>query len=125
MGAPYSADLRQRVLSAVDCGMSKMNAHKTFQVSRSTIDDWVKLRATTGALHAKTRRGCIGKRAVQDMAHFEAFAVRHRHATLGQMRRAWQEEVGQVLSEQTFSTMLSPPCSLAWDGRVKKELSLS
>lgn len=106
MGAPYSQDLRLRVLAAIDGGMSKMRAHKTYCVSRSTIDDWLKLRATIGAVPAKTRRGCIGKRAVQDTQQFEAFAVRHRHATLKQMKRAWQEEAGQVLSEQTFSTML-------------------
>ena len=119
MGAPYSEDLRRRVLSAVDGGMSKMNAYKTFQVSRSTIDDWVKLRATTGALHAKTRRGCIGKRAVPDLGVFEAFAERHRHATLGQMKQAWQAEKGQVLSEQTFSTMLS---RLGW---TRKQRAIS
>ena len=126
MGAPYSEDLRLRVLAAVDGGMSKMNAHKTFQVSRSTIDDWVKLRATTGALHAKTRRGCIGKRAVPDLGVFEAFAERHRHATLGQMKQAWQAEKGQVLSEQTFSTMLSRLGStrLGWT-RKKRAISIA
>lgn len=67
MGAPYSQDLRFRVLSALDGGMSKMKAHQLFKVSRSTIDDWVKLRQRTGALQAGTRRGCIGKRAIADM----------------------------------------------------------
>ena len=38
MGKSYSVDLRLRVLGAVDSGMSKMAAHKLFQVSRSTID---------------------------------------------------------------------------------------
>jgi hypothetical protein len=49
MGKSCSVDLRLRVLSAVDDGMSKMAAHQMFQVSRSTIDDWLKLRAETGA----------------------------------------------------------------------------
>jgi transposase len=56
---PYSEDLRLRVLQAIDDGMSKMTAHKTFRVSRSTIDDWFKLREQTGSVKANTtyRRG--------------------------------------------------------------------
>jgi len=50
MGKPYSEDLRLRVLSALDGGMSKMKAHQSFSVSRSTIDDWLKLRERTGSV---------------------------------------------------------------------------
>ncbi len=59
MGKPYSSDLRRRVLNAIDGGMSKMAAHQTFCVSRSTIDDWIELRARTGSVAANTayRRG--------------------------------------------------------------------
>lgn len=119
MGVPYSQDLRLRVLAALDGGMSKMKTHKTFNVSRSTIDDWIKLRQNTGAVQAGTRRGCLGKRAISDMAQFESFAQRHRHATLGQMKRAWHQETGQVLSQQTFSTLLS---RLGWT-RKKRGVS--
>lgn len=42
MPVTYSMDLRERVLSVLDSGMNKMTAHKTFQVSRSTIDHWQK-----------------------------------------------------------------------------------
>ena len=45
MGKAYSQDLRLRVIAAIDGGMSKMVAHKTFCISRSTIDDWLALRA--------------------------------------------------------------------------------
>jgi transposase len=122
MGAPYSEDLRLRVLGALDGGMSKMKAYQRFRVSRSTLDDWLLLRAATGAVQAKTRRGCIGKRAVADLKVFEAFAVRYRHATLGQMKRAWQEEQGQLLSEQTFSTMLS---RLGWTRKKRASFTAS
>ena len=52
-GVSYSLDLRLRVVDAIDGGMSKMKAHQTFQVSRSTIDDWLKLRSETGSVSAK------------------------------------------------------------------------
>jgi len=54
MGKPYSNDLRLRVLKALDGGMNKMTAHKTFCVSRSTIDHWIALRARTGSVGANT-----------------------------------------------------------------------
>lgn len=54
MGAPYSEDLRLRVLAAVDGGVSKWRVQRTFGVSRSTIDDLLKLRAETGEVKANT-----------------------------------------------------------------------
>jgi transposase len=103
MGAPYSQDLRRRVLQALDEGMSKMRAHQTFRVSRSTMDDWLKLRSTTGEVVAKTRyrRGTLP--AIEDLEVFEAFALRHQHSTLEQIKRAWHQEKGQWLSINTFS----------------------
>ena len=103
MGAPYSQDLRLRVLGALDGGMSKMAAHKTFRVARSTIDDWVKLRATSGHVKATTRyhRGVLP--AIPDLVVFEEFATRHQHSTLEGMKVAWHQERGQLLSINTFS----------------------
>ncbi len=89
---PYSEDLRWRVLGAIDGGMSKMTAHKTFQVSRSTIDDWFQLREQTGSVKANTtyRRGKAP--LINDLAAFEEFAGRHRGCTLAQMASAWEKE---------------------------------
>ena len=106
MGAPYSLDLRLRVLAALDGGMSKMQAHKTFQISRSTIDDWLKLRQQTGKVAAQTtyRRGVPP--AIANPEAFHAFAARHQHSTLAQMAGAWEQESGQKLSLMTFSITL-------------------
>lgn len=106
MGAPYSEDLRRMVLRAVDEGMGKMTAHKTFGISRSTIDDWLVLREEHGSVKVLPRRQ--GKRATPLGAReaFAPFALRHAHSTLGQMQSAWQEETGQRLSVNTFSLAL-------------------
>ncbi len=106
MGAPYSQDLRLRVLAAIDAGMNKMTVHRTFRVSRSTIDDWLALRSETGQVRDKTsaRRG--PQPAIGDLAAFALFAHRHSGATLSQMAQAWQRETGQVLSINTFSLAL-------------------
>lgn len=103
MGAPYSRDLRERVLGALDEGMSKMKAHQTFRVARSTIDDWLLLREQTGsvAFVPHVRRGPAPK--ISDLVAFEAFAQRHRHKTLQEMKGAWKQETGQQVSHNTLS----------------------
>ncbi len=103
---PYSEDLRLRVVAAIDGGMSKMTAHQTFRVSRSTIDHWLKLRTATGSLQANTsyRRGKAP--TINDLAAFEEFAHRHSGCTLAQMALAWEQESGQKLTLMPFSIAL-------------------
>ncbi len=105
MGRSYSEDFRLRVLQRIDAGMSKMQAHRSFGVSRSTLDDWLGLRAAQGHVRDKARvqvrRGALSEGEV-----FGEFAARHRGATLGQMANAWQQEKGQLLSRNTFSLAL-------------------
>ena len=103
MGAPYSQDLRERVLLALDSGLSKMEAHTLFRVARSTIDDWLKLREATGsvAVVPAVRRAPNAK--IKDLVAFEEFASRHRHKTLRQMTGLWLQERGQSVSHNTLS----------------------
>jgi transposase len=116
---PYSEDLRERVLRQVDSGESKMSAHKTFGVSRSTIDRWLTLRHRTGSLKANTayRRGPTP--TINDLEVFAAFAKRHNSCTLAQMALAWEQESGQKLSLMPFSLALR---RIGWTR--KKELAL-
>jgi transposase len=106
MGKSYSVDLRLRVLGAVDNGMSKMAAHKLFKVSRSTIDDWLKLRLETGDVIGKARRERRQPRALSGPA-FSEFAATQQGATLGQMASAWEQQHGRKLSAMSFSRALA------------------
>lgn len=105
MGKSYSIDLRERVLQAIEEGMSKAQAHRTFHISRSTINHWFALRERTGGLipppHLSSRTRQL------EGAEFETFAHRHRHATLSEMAAAWQQEKGASLSVMSFSRALS------------------
>lgn len=49
MGAPYSLDLRERVVAAVAAGMSCSQAAARYQIGRSTAIRWAKRKAETGS----------------------------------------------------------------------------
>jgi transposase len=102
MGAPYSEDLRTRVLAAVDGGMSKWEVHQTFGVSRSTIDDWLKLRTETGGVKAKTEYYRGRAPMLPDSPELRTFLEAHQGSTLAQLAHAWQEQSGQQVSVKTF-----------------------
>ena len=52
MGAPYSLDLRERVVAAVAAGLSREAAADRFLVSRSSVARWVVREAVTGSVAA-------------------------------------------------------------------------
>jgi len=104
MGKSYSVDLRLRVLAAIDGGFSKMQVHKTFKISRSTIDDWLVLREQTGHVQVIPKRA--GKKGLHEHEAFEGFVVRHQHSTLEQMRVAWHAQEQQSVSLMSFSRAL-------------------
>ena len=53
MSKPYSYDLRQKVIQAIELdGMKKSEAAQVFQLSRNTIDLWLKRQAETGDYQA-------------------------------------------------------------------------
>jgi transposase len=49
MAAPYSLDLRKRVVAAVAVGMSRKQAATHFQVSHSSANRWTRREAETGS----------------------------------------------------------------------------
>ena len=49
MGAPYSLDLRERVVAAVASGMSLEAAADRYQVSYSSVARWVRRAKTSGS----------------------------------------------------------------------------
>ena len=81
MGAPYSEDLRLRVLATLDEGLSKTKVHRQFKISRSTVDDWLKLRKRAGKVGAKTAydRGCPP--VLGDTTEVRAFVEAQQHRT--------------------------------------------
>ncbi len=106
MGAPYSRDLRLGVLAALDEGLSKTEVHRQFKISRSTVDDWLKLRAETGKVTANTDYYRGRPAVLGNTAEVRAFTAAQQHRALTEMAAAWQQEQGARLSTMAFSRAL-------------------
>ena len=50
MGQPYSEDLRERVVGAIEAGMSTGEAAKRFCVSKAAAGAWARLKRATGSV---------------------------------------------------------------------------
>jgi transposase len=50
MGRPYSMDLRERVIAAVEGGMSTHQAAARFSIGVATAGAWARLKRSTGAV---------------------------------------------------------------------------
>jgi transposase len=57
MPAPYSLDLRKRVLKDRDNGMSSEDVAKKYSVARATVDSWRQQQRETGSIAPKKHRG--------------------------------------------------------------------
>ena len=53
----YSEDLRSRIVAAVDGGMTRSAAARTFGVGRATVKRYLALRRETGAVAPRPHRG--------------------------------------------------------------------
>jgi transposase len=67
MGKPLSVDLRERVVAAVDGGLSRRKAAERFGVSISSAIRWTSLRRRTGEVRPQRQGG--DKRSARIEAH--------------------------------------------------------
>lgn len=71
----------------MNSGMTKLALHRTFGISRSTLDNWLVLRKQQGHV-APARPLDRTSEGFFDSAKFDAFARVHCQAARGQMRVA-------------------------------------
>jgi transposase len=98
-GQRYSQDLRDRVLSAVDGGMSVIAAAATFQVSRAYIYKALMRRRVTGDSGANPNRGHAPRKLTpaREMA-LAAHIKAHPGITLARVKDWLEAEHGVSLS---------------------------
>jgi transposase len=94
MPKPYSYDLRQKVIQAIELdGMKKSVAAQVFQISRNTIDLWLKRRAETGDYQSKSNRPHRTANKITDWQQFAEFANRHGDKTQAEMATLWEGDI--------------------------------
>jgi transposase len=103
MPKPYSYDLRQKVIQAIELdGMSKTEAAQIFQISRNTINLWLQRKASTGDYQALPNQPPGNGHKITDWEKFQEFVEVNGGKTQAQMAKLWPEEI----SERTISRAL-------------------
>ncbi len=100
MPKPYSYDLRQKVIQAIELdGMKKSEASQVFNISRNTIDLWLKRQAETGDFQALPNQPPGNGHKITDWEKFRSFALSHGDKTQAEMGKLWDDEI----SDRTIS----------------------
>lgn len=103
MAKPYSYDLRSKVIAAIQQdGMKKSEVSQLFNISRNTIDLWLKRQAETGDFKALPNRPPGNNHKITDWDKFDEFAKIYGDKTQVEMAQLWEEKI----SDRTISRAL-------------------
>ncbi len=103
MAQPYSYDLRQKVIQAIELdGIKKTEASLLFIISRNTIDLWLKRKAETGDVKTKPNKPPGNGQKILDWNKFREFASSNGDKTQAEMAQLWEGEI----SARTISRAL-------------------
>jgi len=91
------------VLATIERGEKKSQVSRMFNISRDTIDRWLKRRNSTGSVKAASGYQRGHSHRIKDWDAFRAFAKLHGDKTQSEMVQLWQGE----LSERTISRALA------------------
>ena len=95
MPAPYSDDLRTKAIIAVERGERKIDVSRMLNISRNTLDLWLKRKAQVGDCRAIPHypQGCRHK--ITEWQRFSEFVQPHGDKTQVQLARLWGDNVTQ------------------------------
>ncbi|MEY3870162.1 MAG: hypothetical protein RLZZ338_4053 [Cyanobacteriota bacterium] len=103
MPKPYSYDLRQKVIQAIELdGMKKSEAAEIFQISRNTINLWLSRKAETGDYKALPNQPPGNGHKITDWEKFVQFVGENGDKTQVEMAQLWPEKI----SARTISRAL-------------------
>ena len=108
---PYSLDLRQRIVRAVDAGMSQGAVAGTFGVGRATVQRYVAQRRRRGALAPRPFPGRAPRIGPAQAAALRAQVEAAPDATLAEHCDRWAGDHGVRVSVATMQRALA---RLAW-----------
>ena len=108
MTRPLSNDIRERLVSAVDSGLSRRSAAKRFGIAPSTAIKWVDLWHRTGDVGPRPRGGDRRSRRIE--AHAEeilALIEETPDITLGELADHLDEVHGLTVAQSTVWRLLN------------------
>src|SRR5918997_116454 len=118
----YSMDLRERVVAAVDAGMTQEQAAATFRVSVNTVARYLARRRDTGSLAPTTyRHGPVPEKKQRLQAWLPARLTVAADATLAEHTAAFSAEQGVVMSRAMTTLPADDPAGgLTPSGRRRR-----
>jgi transposase len=99
----YSVGLRERLLGAIDAGLSQAEAARLFGVGTSTVTRWRRQRAGTGSLAPAPRPGRTPRLGPAQDPALRAQVAAHPDATLADHCGRWAREQAVAVSVATMS----------------------
>lgn len=97
-----SCDLRRRIVSAVDGGLSQSEAARRYDVSRKTVGRLLVRRQVTGTIQAKPRPGRVRSLCPDQHPLLATQMQAHPNLSVAEHALLWQQETGQRLSATTL-----------------------
>ncbi len=94
----YSVDLRERIMAAVDAGMPRAEAARTFRVSVATIKRYRQRRRATGGLTPGRSPGRTPEIGPAQYPALVAQLAARSDDTLAQHAATWRAEQGAAVS---------------------------
>jgi transposase len=113
MTKPYSYDLRQKVLEAIESGkLNKSEASQLFNISRNTINLWFQRRAETGDMQAKPTSTPGQGQKITDRQKFRGFVEEHSDKTQAEIAQLWGDismrTISRALKQIGFTRKKNP-----------------
>ena len=102
MGAPYSQDLRQKAIEAIESGTPRGQVCGIFNLHRNRLSRWLKQYRETGTYQAKQGYQKGHSHIITDWDKFTAFVQIHGDKTQAEMAQLWEAPV----SEETIGRAL-------------------
>ena len=102
----YPADFRDRLLRALDAGLSRAEATRTFGVPDRTIRRWQRRRRETGSAAPRPRLGRRRRIGPETEPVLRAQVAAHPDATLAEHCACWATAQGVAVSAATMSRAL-------------------
>jgi transposase len=107
MARPYSLDLRERVVEAIEGGLSRREAAELFGVSPSTAVKWMRRHQDSGSVAARAMGGDRRSRLGGERSFIEERLEAVNDLTIEELRATLREERGIVVGYGTVWRFLA------------------